>query len=51
MSAPGSVTNWLTRLKEGDPAAAEPLGERSFRRIAAPPRRKPRPGQAPAADR
>jgi DNA-directed RNA polymerase specialized sigma24 family protein len=34
VSADGSVTQWLTRLKDGDPAAAEALWERYFRRIA-----------------
>jgi DNA-directed RNA polymerase specialized sigma24 family protein len=35
MSAPGSVTNWLTQLQAGDAAAAQPLWERYFRRMVA----------------
>jgi DNA-directed RNA polymerase specialized sigma24 family protein len=35
MSAPGSVANWLVLLKEGDPAAAQALWERYFRRMVA----------------
>jgi DNA-directed RNA polymerase specialized sigma24 family protein len=33
MSAPDSVTDWLVRLKGGDPAAAQALWERYFRRL------------------
>jgi hypothetical protein len=33
MPAPGSVTNWLVQLKEGDAAAAQPLWERYFPRM------------------
>jgi DNA-directed RNA polymerase specialized sigma24 family protein len=35
MCTPGSVTNWLVRLKEGDPGAAQPLWERYFHRMVA----------------
>jgi DNA-directed RNA polymerase specialized sigma24 family protein len=35
MSAPGSVTSWLIRLQAGDPAAAQPLWERYYRRMVA----------------
>jgi DNA-directed RNA polymerase specialized sigma24 family protein len=33
MTAQGSVTHWLDQLKAGDPAAAQPLWERYFRRL------------------
>ncbi len=33
MHSPGSVTHWLNLLKAGDPAAAQPLWERYFRRL------------------
>ena len=33
MPAPDSVTTWLVRLKEGDPAAAQPLWESYFPRL------------------
>jgi hypothetical protein len=32
MSAEGSVTRWLDRLREGDPAAAQGLWERYYGR-------------------
>jgi DNA-directed RNA polymerase specialized sigma24 family protein len=35
MSAPGSVTNWIAQLKQGDPAAAQPLWQRYFQRLVA----------------
>ncbi len=33
MASAGSVTHWLRRLQAGDPAAAQPLWERYFRRL------------------
>ena len=33
MSSEGSVTHWLGQLQAGDPAAAQPLWERYFRRL------------------
>ena len=33
MSAEGSVTRWVTALKDGDVAAAQPLWERYYRRL------------------
>jgi DNA-directed RNA polymerase specialized sigma24 family protein len=35
MSVPGSVTSWIVQLKAGDPAAAQPLWQRYFRRMVA----------------
>jgi RNA polymerase sigma factor (sigma-70 family) len=35
MSSPGSVTEWISRLKAGEAAAAQPLWERYFRRLVA----------------
>ena len=40
MSEPGSVTDWIGRLVGGDPAAAQPLWERYFRRLVARARHK-----------
>jgi RNA polymerase sigma factor (sigma-70 family) len=40
MSSEGSVTRWLTALKGGDPAAAQPLWERYHRRLVALARQK-----------
>jgi DNA-directed RNA polymerase specialized sigma24 family protein len=40
VSEPGSVTGWLGRLVDGDPAAAQPLWERYFRRLVARARHK-----------
>jgi DNA-directed RNA polymerase specialized sigma24 family protein len=40
VSDPGSVTHWIGRLVEGDPAAAQPLWERYFRLLVARARRK-----------
>jgi hypothetical protein len=33
MSATGSVSHWIRQLQAGDPAAAEPLWQRYFRRL------------------
>jgi DNA-directed RNA polymerase specialized sigma24 family protein len=33
MSAPDSVSHWIRQLKDGDPAAAQPLWERYFQRL------------------
>lgn len=33
MSSPGSVSNWIAALKEGDAAAAQPLWERYYRQL------------------
>jgi RNA polymerase sigma factor (sigma-70 family) len=33
MSSPGSVSNWIAALKEGDSAAAQPLWERYYRQL------------------
>lgn len=35
MSSDGSVTRWVTALKQGDTAAAQPLWERYYRRLVA----------------
>jgi DNA-directed RNA polymerase specialized sigma24 family protein len=40
VSDPGSVTNWLGRLVNGDPAAARPLWERYFHSLVALARQK-----------
>jgi hypothetical protein len=48
MSSSGSVTNWLARLKAGDPAAARPLWERYFHRLVGLARRRRKPS-APAS--
>jgi DNA-directed RNA polymerase specialized sigma24 family protein len=40
VSDPGSVTDWLGRLADGDPAAAQPLWERYFQRLVARARHK-----------
>ena len=40
MTAQGSVTHWLDQLKAGDPAAAQPLWQRYFRRLVGLARRK-----------
>jgi RNA polymerase sigma factor (sigma-70 family) len=40
MSADGSVTRWVTALKDGDQAAAQPLWERYHRQLVALARRK-----------
>ncbi len=40
MSSPGSVSHWIAALKGGDPAAAQPLRERYYRRLVALARKK-----------
>ena len=50
MSAEGSVTRWVTALKEGDAAAAQPLWERYHRRLVALARQKLRSARRRAAD-
>jgi hypothetical protein len=35
MASDGSVTRWVTALKEGDPAAAQALWERYHRQLVA----------------
>jgi RNA polymerase sigma factor (sigma-70 family) len=50
MSADGSVTRWVTALKDGDAAAAQPLWERYHRRLVALAREKLRSSRRRAAD-
>jgi RNA polymerase sigma factor (sigma-70 family) len=50
MSADGSVTRWVTALKGGDVAAAQPLWERYHRRLIGLARDKLRTAQRRAAD-
>lgn len=50
MSSGGSVTRWVTALKQGDLAAAQPLWERYHRRLVALARQKLRPARRRAAD-
>src|SRR5438874_10274152 len=50
MSAEGSITRWVTALKEGDTAAAQPLWERYHRRLVALAREKLRSARRRAAD-
>jgi DNA-directed RNA polymerase specialized sigma24 family protein len=50
MSTPGSVTNWLTRLRAGDEGAAQPLWEQYYRRLVALARSKLRGVSRTAAD-
>src|SRR5881392_2122914 len=50
MSAEGSVTRWVTALKEGDAAAAQPLWERYHRRLVGLAREKLRTARRRAAD-
>lgn len=40
MSSPGSVSNWIAALKDGDSAAAQPLWERYYRQLIGLARRK-----------
>ena len=50
MSSDGSVTRWVTALKGGDAAAAQPLWERYHRRLVALAREKLRSARRRAAD-
>jgi RNA polymerase sigma factor (sigma-70 family) len=50
MSSEGSVTRWVTALKAGDTAAAQPLWERYHRRLVALARQKLRAARRRAAD-
>ena len=50
MSGPGSVTNWLTQLQGGDPAAAQGLWERYFPRMVALARKRLHGGRRREAD-
>jgi len=50
MSSEGSVTRWVTALKRGDAAAAQPLWERYYRRLVGLARQKLRPARRRAAD-
>jgi len=50
MSSPGSVSHWLAALKGGDPAAAQPLWQRYYRRLVALAHRKLPPARRRAAD-
>jgi DNA-directed RNA polymerase specialized sigma24 family protein len=46
----GSVSQWLSRLKAGDPGAAQPLWERYFRRLVGLARRRLRRAPCRASD-
>ena len=50
MAPRGSVTYWLDQLKAGDPAAAQPLWQRYFRRLVGLARKKLRGAPRRAAD-
>ena len=50
MSSDGSVTRWVTALKHGDAAAAQPLWERYYRRLVALARTKLRATRRRTAD-
>ena len=50
MSSPGSVSHWIAALKGGDPAAAQPLWERYYRRLVALAHQKLPPANRRAAD-
>jgi DNA-directed RNA polymerase specialized sigma24 family protein len=50
MSAPGSVTNWLLQLKEGNAVAAQPLWECYFPRMVALARKRLRGARRREAD-
>jgi RNA polymerase sigma factor (sigma-70 family) len=50
MSSPGSVSHWIAALKVGDPAAAQPLWERYYRRLVALARKKLQAARSRAAD-
>jgi len=51
MSSEGSVSNWIGRLKAGDPAAAQRLWERYFERLVGLARTQLRGAPRRAADR
>jgi DNA-directed RNA polymerase specialized sigma24 family protein len=50
MSSPGSVTAWISQLKAGEAAAAQPLWDRYCRRLIGPARQKLRAAPRRAAD-
>lgn len=50
MSSPGSVSNWILALKDGDSAAAQPLWERYYRQLVALARKKLNASRRSAAD-
>jgi DNA-directed RNA polymerase specialized sigma24 family protein len=50
MSSEGSVTNWIGQLQAGDPAAAQKLWERYFRRLVGLARKKLQDAPRRAAD-
>src|SRR5215469_6576941 len=50
MASEGSVTNWIGQLQAGDPAAAQKLWERYFRRLVGLARKKLQDGPRRAAD-
>ena len=50
MASEGSVTNWVHRLRAGDPAAAQQLWERYFRRLVGLARKKLQHAPRRAAD-
>jgi RNA polymerase sigma factor (sigma-70 family) len=50
MSSPGSVSHWISALKDGDSAAAQPLWERYYRQLVGLARKKLRATSRRAAD-
>src|SRR4029077_12603127 len=50
MSSDGSVSNWISALKDGDSAAAQPLWERYYRQLVDLARKKLRTNSRRAAD-
>jgi RNA polymerase sigma factor (sigma-70 family) len=50
MSSSGSVSHWIAALKGGDPAAAQPLWERYYRKLVALARKKLQSARRRAAD-
>src|SRR5262245_43166917 len=50
MAPEGSVTHWLGQLQAGDPAAAQPLWQRYFRRLVGLARQRLRHAPRRAAD-
>jgi RNA polymerase sigma factor (sigma-70 family) len=50
MSSPGSVSNWIAALKDGDSAAAQPLWERYYRQLVGLARKKLGAGTRQVAD-